>query len=157
MIRLTATRGLSEFNSTARDLFVGWLVCCMFCGVPSAYCGNECRLYWARYALKQRVALGRFLEDGRLEADNNRAENAIRPLSLGRKNWLFAGSERGGQATALYLGLLQSCKACEVNPWSYFDDVLRRIQAHPVRQLRELLPDQWRPLPRERRGLILPA
>jgi hypothetical protein len=109
------------------------------------------------YALKQRVALERFVEDGRLEADNNRAENAIRPLALNRKNVLFAGSERGGQATALYLGLLQSCKACGVNPWSYFDDVLRRIQAHPVHQLRALLPDQWRPLPRDARGLLLPG
>ena len=55
----------------------------------------------------------------------------------------------------LYLGLIQSCKACDVNPWAYFDDILRRIMAHPVRQLRQLLPDQWRPLERDARGLIL--
>jgi transposase len=100
------------------------------------------------YVHNQEQALRQFLDDGRLEADNNTAENAIRPLSLGRKNWLFAGSERGGQAAALYLGLIQSCKACQVNPWTYLDDILRRILSHPVRQLRELLPDRWRPLPR---------
>jgi transposase len=107
------------------------------------------------YVENQRLALRRFLDDGRLEADNNTAENAIRPLAIGRKNWLFAGSERGGQAAALYLGLIQSCKACDVNPWAYFDDILRRIMAHPVSQLRQLLPDQWRPLERDTQGLIL--
>lgn len=100
------------------------------------------------YALNQRDALCRFLEDGRLELDNNTAENAIRPLAIGRKNWLFAGSERGGRAAALYLGLIQSCKNCGVNPWSYFNDVLRRIMTHPASRMRELLPDQWQPLPR---------
>ena len=74
-----------------------------------------------------------------------------------RKNWLFTGSERGGRIAALYLGLIQSCKACQVNPWTYFDDVLRRILAHPVRELRTLLPDQWKPLPRDARGLIVTA
>jgi transposase len=106
------------------------------------------------YALNQRKALYRYLEDGRLKPDNNTAENAIRPLALGRKNWMFAGSERGARATALFLGLIQSCKACEVNPWQYFDDLLRRIMAHPVNQLRELLPDQWKPLHRDKQGLI---
>lgn len=62
-------------------------------------------------------ALMRYLEDGRLKPDNNTAENAIRPLALGRKNWLFANSERGGRAAALFYSLVQSCKACGVNPW----------------------------------------
>lgn len=109
------------------------------------------------YVCNQSEALQRFLEDGRLEADNNTAENAIRPLAIGRKNWLFAGSQRGGQATALYLGLIQSCKACDINPWAYFDDILRRIMSHPLHRLRELLPDQWQPLERDARGLILPS
>jgi transposase len=107
------------------------------------------------YALNQRKALCRYLDDGRLKPDNNTAENAIRPLALGRKNWLFAGSERGGRATALYLSLIQSCKACGVNPWQYFDDMLRRIMTHPVNRLRELLPDQWQPLPKDEHGLII--
>jgi hypothetical protein len=104
------------------------------------------------YALNQRKALYRYLDDGRLKPDNNTSENAIRPLALGRKNWLFAGSERGARATALFLGLIQSCKACEVNPWEYFDDMLRRIMSHPVTRLRELLPDQWQPLPKDERA-----
>jgi transposase len=98
------------------------------------------------YALNQKEALYRYLEDGRLRPDNNLAENAIRPLALGRKNWLFAASDRGARATALYLGLIQSCKAFSVNPWEYFNDMLRRIMIHPVTRLRELLPDQWKPL-----------
>jgi transposase len=87
--------------------------------------------------------------------DSNTAENAIRPLALGRKNWLFAASERGARATALFLGLLHSCKACGVNPWEYFDDMLRPIMSHPVNRLRELLPDRWQPLSKDERGLII--
>ena len=109
------------------------------------------------YALNQRTALCRYLEDGRLKPDNNLAENAIRPIALGRKNWLFVGSERGGRAAALFMGLVKSCKDCEINPWEYFDDMLRRIMTHPVTHLRELLPDQWKPLPRNEHGLILAA
>jgi transposase len=107
------------------------------------------------YALNQRQALYRYLEDGRLKPDNNLAENAIRPLALGRKNWLFAASERGARATALFLGLIQSCKAYQVNPWEYLDDLLRRLMSHPVNRLRELLPDQWKPLPKNEYGLIV--
>ncbi len=107
------------------------------------------------YASNQREALLRFLDNGQLEPDNNRAENAIRPFAVGRRNYLFLGSERGGRAAALYLGLLQSCKANQINPWAYLDDVLRRVMSHPVRELRALLPDQWRPLPRDSRGLIV--
>ena len=107
------------------------------------------------YALNQREALVRYLEDGRLKPDNNTAENAIRPLALGRKNWLFAGSERGGRAAALFYSLVQSCKACEVNPWRYLDDMFRRIMSHPVNRLRELLPDQWQPLPKDEHGMII--
>jgi transposase len=104
------------------------------------------------YALNQRQALYRYLEDGRLKPDNNLAENAIRPLALGRKNWLFAASDRGARATALYLGLIQSCKACSINPWEYLNDVLRRIMSHPVTRLREMLPDQWKSLQRDPNG-----
>jgi hypothetical protein len=107
------------------------------------------------YALKQRDALCRYLEDGRLRPDNNLAENAMRPVALGRKNWMFVGSERGGRAAALFMSLLQSCKGCGVNPWEYFDDLLRRIMSHPVSRLRELLPDTWQPLPKDKRGLII--
>jgi transposase len=107
------------------------------------------------YALNQRKALCRYLEDGRLRPDNNLAENAIRPVAIGRKNWLFVGSEKGGKAAALFMSLVNSCKDCGINPWEYFDDILRRIMNHPITRLRELLPDQWKPLPKDERGLIL--
>jgi len=68
---------------------------------------------------------------------------------------MFAGSERGARAAALFLGLIQSCKACDVNPWEYFNDMLRRIMHHPVSQLRELLPDRWQPMAKGQNGLIL--
>lgn len=107
------------------------------------------------YAQNQRDGLYRYLQDGWLKPDNNTAENAIRPLALGRKNWMFAASERGAKATALFFGLIQSCKACQVNPWEYFNDVLRRIMSHPANRLRQLLPDQWKPLPKNEYGLIV--
>jgi transposase len=109
------------------------------------------------YTSNQKKALYRYLEDGRLRPDNNLAENAMRPVALGRKNWLFVGSERGGRAAALFMGLVQSCKGRGINPWEYFDDMLRRIMSHPVNRLRELLPDQWKPLPGNERGLSLAA
>lgn len=104
------------------------------------------------YVLNQKKALCRYLEDGRLRPDNNIAENAIRPIAVGRKNWLFVGSERGGRAAALYMSLVKSCKDNGINPWEYFDDMLRRIMTHPVNRLRELLPDKWKPLPKDGPG-----
>jgi transposase len=96
------------------------------------------------YALNQREALYRFTTDGRVEIDNNTAENAIRPLALGRKNWLFAGSRRGGQACANALSLLQSAKAVGINPYDYLHDVYNRIMSYPVSRLDELLPHAWK-------------
>ncbi len=107
------------------------------------------------YTLKLEEALQRYLENGWLMPDNNTAENFIRPVACGRKNYLFVGSERAGRAAALYYSLVQSCKACGVNPWEYFDDLLRRIMSHPANRLRELLPDQWKPLPKDDNGMIL--
>lgn len=75
--------------------------------------------------------------------DNNVAERAIRPLAIGRKNWLFVGSEDGGEAAAVILSLLQSCRAIGVNPREYLEDVMRRLMAHNAQKLDELLPDQW--------------
>lgn len=75
--------------------------------------------------------------------DNNVAERAVRPLAIGRKNWLFVGNERGGEATAILLSLIQSCRAIGVNPRDYLEDIMRRLQSHPANKLYELLPDQW--------------
>jgi transposase len=99
------------------------------------------------YLLNQRDALQRYLADGRLRPDNNLAENVLRPLALGRKNWLFFGGERGGRAAAIYFSLLQSCVLNKVNPLAYLEDVLNRIMSHPASQLRDLLPHRWKPRP----------
>jgi transposase len=79
--------------------------------------------------------------DARL--DNNVAERAVRPLAIGRKNWLFVGSEDGGRACATLLSLVQTCRNLGINPQSYLEDVLRRIMGHPARRIEELLPDLW--------------
>jgi transposase len=95
------------------------------------------------YAINQRLALYRYTTDGRLEIDNNTAENAIRPHAVGRKNYLFVGSPRGGQACAMAMTFLQSAKAVGANPYEYLHDVYNRIMAHPANRLHELLPAEW--------------
>ena len=75
--------------------------------------------------------------------DNNVAERAVRPLVIGRKNWLFVGNETGGEAAAVILSLVQTCRALEINPQSYLEDVMRRIMSHNSKKLYELLPDNW--------------
>jgi transposase len=75
--------------------------------------------------------------------DNNVAERAVRPLAIGRKNWLFVGNEAGGEAAAVLLSLVQTCRAIGVNPRDYLEDVMHRLQSHPANKLDKLLPDQW--------------
>ena len=87
-----------------------------------------------------------YLEDGRLPIDNNLAENAIRPIAIGRKNWLFVGSETGGHTAAVLMTFAATCRKNKINTWEYLKDVLQRIQSHPVKRLHELLPDQWQAL-----------
>ena len=95
------------------------------------------------YANNQRLALYRYTTDGRLEIDNNTAENAARPHAVGRKNYLFVGSPRGGRACAMAMTFLQSAKAVGANPYDYIHDVYNRIMSHPVSRLHELLPAAW--------------
>jgi len=75
--------------------------------------------------------------------DNNVAERAVRPLAIGRKNWLFVGSEDGGEAAAIILSLIQTCRGLGMNSREYLEDVMRRLMSHPVNKLNELLPDRW--------------
>lgn len=77
--------------------------------------------------------------------DNNVAERAVRPLAIGRKNWLFVGNEVGGEAAAIILTLVQSCRALKINPREYLEDIMRRLMAHNAQKLYELLPDKWIP------------
>jgi transposase len=75
--------------------------------------------------------------------DNNVAERAVRPLAIGRKNWLFFGSPDGGEAGAILLSLVQTCRGLGINPRKYLEDVFRRLMGHNAQKLEELLPDQW--------------
>ena len=98
-----------------------------------------------RYARSRWDALTRYLDDGRLELSNNAAENAIRPVALGRKNWLFAGSDSGGERAALFYTLIRSAKLNGIEPEAYLRDIIARIGAHPINRLHELLPWSWAP------------
>ena len=95
------------------------------------------------YSLRLWKELNVYCEDGRLPIDNNLAENAIRPIALGRKNWLFVGSETGGHTAAILMTFCASCRKNKIDTWAYLKDVLQRIQSHPVSRLHELLPDEW--------------
>lgn len=95
------------------------------------------------YTLKRWEALTRFVDDGNLPPDNNPVENRIRPIALGRGNWLFAGSPRAGERAAAVMSLIQSAKLNELDPYLYLKDVLERLPTHPASRIEELLPHQW--------------
>jgi transposase len=96
-----------------------------------------------RYTLTRWTRLVRYLHDGRLEIDNNAAERAIRPLALGRKNYLFAGSDKGGERAAAIYSLVETAKLNCRDPEAYLRDVIGRIADHPMKQIAELLPWNW--------------
>ena len=99
-----------------------------------------------KYALGQWDAFKRYLDDGRFEIDNNLTENEVRPVALGRKNYLFVASEQGGKCASIYYSLIRSAKRNGLEPYAYLKDVLISIKSTPKKQLRELLPHNWRPL-----------
>jgi hypothetical protein len=98
------------------------------------------------YMLKRWTAFTRFLEDGRICMSNNAAERALRGVALGRKSWLFCGSDRGGERAAIMYSLIVTAKMNDVDPQAWLADVLARIAGHPATRLDELLPWNWRPL-----------
>ena len=98
------------------------------------------------YMLKRWAAFARFLEDGRICLTNNAAERALRGIALGRKSWLFAGSDRGGQRAAVMYALIVTAKMNDVDPQAWLADVLARIADHPASRLDELLPWNWKQL-----------
>jgi transposase len=97
-----------------------------------------------RYARSRWQALTRYLEDGRLEISNNAAENKIRPAALGRKNWLFCGSDAGGSRAAAFYTLIGTARMNGVEPEAWLTDVIARIGALPINRLAEFLPWNWR-------------
>jgi len=102
------------------------------------------------YALRQWDALARYTDDGSLEIDNNGAENALRPLCLGRKNWLNFGSEAAAHRAMVLLTLVQTCKAHQVDPFAYLRDVIERVSTHPMNRIDELTPRHWKELRQSR-------
>ena len=96
------------------------------------------------YMLKRLDAFTRFLGDGRICISNNAAERALRGIALGRKAWLFAGSDRGGERAAVMLTLIQTAKLNDVDPQAWLADVLARIADHNINDLAALLPWNWR-------------
>lgn len=96
------------------------------------------------YSLKRWAALTRYLDDGQLPIDNNWIENQIRPIALGRSNWLFAGSLRAGKRAAAVMSLIQSARMNGHDPYAYLKDVLTRLPTHKASQVAELLPHRWK-------------
>ena len=97
------------------------------------------------YSLRRWDALTRFVDDGQLPVDNNWIENQIRPIAIGRNNWLFAGSLRAGQRAAAVMSLIQSARMNGHDPYAYLKDVLTRLPTHKASRIVELLPHRWKP------------
>ncbi len=97
------------------------------------------------YALKRWAALTIHLTDARIPIDNNAVENAIRPLALGRKNWLFVGSQQAGERAAVLMTLIESAKLNGHDAWAYLKDILTRLPTWPNSPMQELLPHNWSP------------
>lgn len=107
------------------------------------------------YMFKRWDSFTRFLDDGRICISNNAAERALRGIALGRKSWLFCGSDRGGRRAAAMYSLIVSAKMNEVDPQAWLADVLARIAAHPTHRLDELLPWNWKTV--QQQGLAMQA
>lgn len=98
-----------------------------------------------RYALTQMKKLEVYLEDGRLEIDNNAAERSMKNLAVGKKNWLFAGSDRGGERAATIYSLIETAKLNKINPQDWLAHVISVINDYPNKQIDDLLPWNWKP------------
>jgi len=97
------------------------------------------------YLMNRGAALKTFLQNPHLSPDNGESERALRPLTIGRKNWLFVGNEGGGDATGILLSLVQNCRLLGIDPFTYLADVLHRIKSTPADALPDLLPHRWAP------------
>jgi len=106
--------------------------------LPKSKAGKACA-----YALSQWPHMVHYLDDGRIEISNNLCENSIRPITLGRKNWLHIGSEAAGPVAAHFMSLVETCKRHDVDPLAYFTDIFSRIAEHPVHRIAELTPYNW--------------
>ncbi len=98
------------------------------------------------YSMRRKKPLMQYLSDGEIEIDNNLVENAMRPIALGRKNYLFAGSHQAAQRAAIFYSLFACCKNHGIDPYVWLVDVLKRLPTHPINRVEQLLPHLWKPL-----------
>ena len=131
---LTPNPGQTDCRSTA----------CLADAAAAKVPNNSATAKAIDYCLKRWAALTRYLSDGQIPIDNNWIENQIRPIALGRKNWLFAGSQRAGQRAAAIMSLIQSAKLNGHDPHAYLKDVLTRLPTQRASRIGELLPHRWR-------------
>jgi transposase len=131
----------NERSRSIFDKFHAWLEAELPKVLPKSPIGEA-----IQYALNHWEALKRPLEAGFLELDNGACERAFKPVALGRKNWLFAGSDKGGQTAAVLMSLCTTCKNLGIDPQAFLRDVLDRISTHPAKRIDELLPDRWQEL-----------
>lgn len=117
-----------------------WLLKCNNRVLPKSPLGRA-----VKYTLKNWIALTRYLGEGILAIDNNAAERLMRPITVGRNNYLFAGNDRGGRAAAIIYSLIESCKLNKINPYEYLRDILTRLPNTLNRDIRSLLPYKWQP------------
>lgn len=120
--------------------------------LPASALGQACG-----YALGQWSRLETFLKDGRVEIDNNWCENGIRPITLGRKNWLFIGAEHAGPYSAVCMSLMETCRRLAINPFEYFRDILTRLPDHSAHKVAELTPVNWQASRRKAAAEASPA
>jgi transposase len=128
-----------ERSKPILDEFKAWLDRQRIALLPKSPIGQA-----VHYTLQQWEALNRYLEDGILDIDNNAAERALRCVAVGRKNWMFAGSDRGGERAAVLYSIMVTCKEHGVDPLAYLTDVLERVSTTPESRIGDLLPDRWK-------------
>ena len=95
------------------------------------------------YSIERWERLSKYTENGMLNIDNNPVENSIRPVALGRKNYLFAGSHEAARRSGMLYSLLGTCKMHSIEPYTWLKGVLQRIAEHPINKVHELLPHRW--------------
>lgn len=139
--KMSASDRLVLRQAEAKDIyesFLAWVITEQSSNLSKGAIGKA-----LHYAKNQLPRLRHYLEDGRIEIDNNLIENSIRPLALGRKNYLFAGSHKGAQRAAMMYSFFASCKYAGVNPWEWLTDVLSRVGRVRPSQMETLLPSNW--------------
>lgn len=127
-----------EHSVPILEAFEGWMKKQVRTTLPKSPMGRA-----LTYAQNQWDALCRFVKDGRLPIDNGRSERALRLIAVGRKNWLFAGSDAGGQRAANIFSLTTTCRYHHLDPFQYLRDLLERLPTHPESRIAELTPLAW--------------